>query len=104
MDNREQVPSKRPAPASSSAKPRSSLASSSTAVNPDDSDDDDEGSSVAARRKRPSLGRGVKGGKAMVLDSEEDEESAFLVLPRARAAPDPLASPFCTMEQRTSSR
>ncbi|GEM07599.1 DNA mismatch repair protein MSH6 [Rhodotorula toruloides] len=64
------VPSKRPAPSASSKLVESPLASSSTAVNPDDSESDSE----VRRKKRPSLGRGVKGGKRLVVDSEEEDE------------------------------
>ncbi|BGO99350.1 DNA mismatch repair protein msh6 [Rhodotorula toruloides] len=82
-EERVKVPSKRPAPTSTSAKPKSPLPSSSTAVNDPSGSDSDEAVSAAARRKRPLLGRGVKGGKGVVVDSEEEDEEDVKPLKKA---------------------
>ncbi|KAJ8294900.1 DNA mismatch repair protein msh6 [Rhodotorula toruloides] len=75
------VPSKRPAPA---PKPKSPLPPSSTAVNDASGSGSDSDEAVsAARRKRPSLGRGVKGGKGVVVDSEEEDEEDVKPLKKA---------------------
>ncbi|GAA6021689.1 hypothetical protein JCM8202_004312 [Rhodotorula sphaerocarpa] len=69
------VPSKRPAkeaPVASSSKSKLS-----SQIDKGDRSGEDEDEEVVSRRKRPSLGRGVKGGsRAKVIDSEESEEDS----------------------------
>ncbi|TKA55262.1 hypothetical protein B0A53_02232 [Rhodotorula sp. CCFEE 5036] len=69
------VPAKRPAkeaPVASSSK--SKLSSQVERDVKSESEEEDEDEERVARRKRPSLGRGVKGSRNRIVDSEDGEE------------------------------
>lgn len=71
---RSQVPAKRPAkeaPVASSSK--SKLSSQVERDVKSESEEEDEDNERVARRKRPSLGRGVKGSRNRIVDSEDGE-------------------------------